>query len=53
MELAKVSRNAENMAGITMGSVTLRMIFMRLALSSIAASSRFASIFCKIPPIRM
>ena len=43
----------ENNAGMTMGTVIFRRMRPRLACRMVAASSRFASIFRRVPPIRI
>ena len=50
---ANTSRKVERRAGMTIGSVIFRMILARLAFKIVAASSRFASILRRIPPMRM
>ena len=53
MLLEKTSRTVETRAGMTIGSVTRRRILNLLALSTVAASSRLASMLRRIPPMRM
>ena len=53
MVLENTSSTVENRAGITMGSVILRKILPRPARRIVAASSRFASMLRRVPPIRM
>ena len=53
MELPNTSRMVERMAGLTMGSVILNMVFHLGVSRIVAASSRLASMLRKIPPIRM
>ena len=51
MALPNTSSMVDRMAGLIMGSVTLVIIFHFGVSRIVAASSRFASIFRKIPPI--
>ena len=53
MELPNTSRMVDRMAGLTMGRVTRNMIFHLGVSRMVAASSRLASMFRKIPPIRI
>ena len=53
MELPNTSKMVDKMAGLTMGSVILHMVFHLGVSRMVAASSRLASIFRKMPPMRM
>ena len=53
MELANTSRKVESMAGFTMGMVMRLMMRQRGVLRMVAASSRFASILRRMPPMRI
>ncbi len=53
MDPAKTNKIVEIIAGATIGRVILLKILNLEALRIIAASSRLASIFLKIPPIKM
>ena len=51
--LPKTSRMVDRIAGLTIGSVMRNMVFHLGVSRMVAASSRFASMLRKIPPIRM
>ena len=53
MALPNTRRIVERIAGFTIGSVMRNIVFHFGVSRIVAASSRFASIFRKIPPIRM
>ena len=53
MELENTKSTVLTSAGSTMGSVIRRSILKRLALSTVAASSRLASMLRRMPPMRM
>ena len=53
MELANTSRKVDIMAGFTIGSVMHQIMRARLVRRIVAASSRLASMFLSMPPIRM
>ena len=53
MELAKTSRKVDIMAGFTIGSVMHQTMRKRLVRRIVAASSRLASIFRSMAPMRI
>ena len=53
MALENTSSTVDRMAGLTIGIVTRRNVFQRGVFRIVAASSRFASMLRKMPPIRM
>ena len=53
MALEKTSSTVLRIAGRTIGSVTRRKVFHRGVFRIVAASSRLASMFRKMPPIMM
>ena len=53
MLLEKTRSTVDMRAGVTIGSVILLSILNREALRTVAASSRFASMLRKIPPMSM
>ena len=53
IELEKTSKMVEIIAGATIGIVMRLKILNLLAFKIVAASSRLASMFLKMPPIKM
>ena len=53
LELANTNNTVDSNAGITIGSVILLKILNLEAFKIVAASSKLASIFLKIPPIKI
>ena len=53
MALPKTRRIVDKIAGFTIGSVMRNMVFHLGVSRMVAASSKFASMLRKMPPIRM